>query len=41
MGLYFADLDTMGLAPGAEVVFTMRWSAVDRWEGTDYRMTII
>jgi glucoamylase len=40
LGLHFADLDTAGLAPGGKVVFTMHWSTADRWEGTDYRLTI-
>jgi glucoamylase len=38
--LHFADLDMTGLAAGDELVFTFRWSAADRWEGIDYRLTI-
>jgi glucoamylase len=41
LGVHFVDLDTAGLAAGDEVVFTMHWLAVDRWEGTDYRLTIV
>lgn len=41
LGVHFADLDTAGLAAGAEVVFTMRWLATGRWEGTDYRLAVI
>ena len=41
MGVHFADLDTGSLAAGGEVVFTMHWSTADRWEGADYRLTIV
>jgi len=33
--------DFLRVAPGGEVVFTMHWSTADRWEGTDYRLTIV
>ncbi len=41
MGVHYADLDTSALAAGSEVVFTMRWSTANRWEGTDYRVAIV
>ena len=41
LGVHLADLDTAGLAAGSDVVFTMRWLAADRWEGADYRVTIV
>jgi glucoamylase len=41
MGVHVADLDTAGLAAGREVVFTVRWLEANRWEGTDYRLTIV
>ena len=40
LGIHYADLDTAGLAPGREVVFTVFWPSESRWEGTDYRLTI-
>ncbi len=40
-GVHFADLDTAGLAAGGEVVFTMHWSRAGRWQGKDYRLTIV
>jgi glucoamylase len=40
MGTHFADLDTAELAAGSVIVFTMRWLAANRWEGTDYRVSI-
>ena len=40
LGIHFGDLDTAELPSGREVVFTMYWSAEDRWEGTDYRVVI-
>ena len=39
-GIHFADLDTAEFATGGTVVFTIYWPAEDRWEGTDYRLTI-
>ena len=41
LGVHFADLDTAELPVGCEIVFTMHWLAADRWEGTDYRLTIV
>lgn len=37
-GMYFADLDTIDLVPGEEVVFTLYWEVEQRWEGQDYRI---
>ena len=39
-GVHCADLDTAALPAGRAVVFTIRWTAEDRWEGRDYRVTI-
>jgi glucoamylase len=39
-GVHLADLDTAELATGGEVVFTFYWTARDRWEGVDFRVTI-
>ena len=32
-GIHFADLDTAGLAAGGGIVFTIHWTAAERWEG--------
>src|ERR1041384_6815391 len=39
-GIHFADLDTAGLAAGGGIVFTIHWTAEDRWEGVDYGLAI-
>jgi glucoamylase len=39
-GIHFADLDTAGLAAGGGIVFTIHWTAADRWEGVDYGLAI-
>jgi glucoamylase len=40
LGIHFADLDTAALQSGAEVIFTFYWPAAERWEGTDWRVSI-
>jgi glucoamylase len=40
LGMYILDLPTASLPAGAEVVFTFFWPAENRWEGTDYRVTV-
>jgi glucoamylase len=40
LGVHFADLDTAKLRPGDTVVFTVYWPAQNRWEGTDYSLTV-
>jgi glucoamylase len=40
LSIHFADLDTAELQSGAEVIFTFYWPATERWEGTDWRVTI-
>ena len=39
-GIHFADLDTAGLAAGGGIVFTIHWTADERWEGVDYALAI-
>ena len=39
-GIYFADLDTAGLAAGGGIVFTIRWTDAERWEGVDFGIAI-
>ena len=41
LGMHSADLDTRGLQAPQDIVFTFRWLDGDRWEGTDFRVTII
>lgn len=41
LGSHVADLDTATLRPGREIIFTFRWLLTDRWEGTDYLVTVI
>lgn len=40
LGVHIADLPTNHLGAGSEVVFTFRWQN-DRWEGSDYRLSIV
>jgi glucoamylase len=39
-GIHFADIDTSALISGGEVVFTIFWTAENRWEGTDYSLVV-
>ncbi len=36
LGVFVADLDTAGLAPGSQVVFTFYWPDAGHWEGADH-----
>jgi glucoamylase len=40
LGIHFADLATADLKADDAVVFTIHWTAEDRWEGTDYRLAV-
>jgi glucoamylase len=40
LGIYTLDLPTASLAAGSQAVFTFYWAEGDRWEGTDYAVTI-
>jgi glucoamylase len=40
LGIYFTDLDTARLKPGAKVDFTFYWPDDDRWEGTNYTVEV-
>lgn len=40
LGIYFADLPARSLQAGAEIAFTFYWPHAQRWEGTDFRVTI-
>lgn len=39
-GVHVADLDVAREPSGGSVVFTFCWTKADRWEGTDFRVTI-
>ena len=39
-GIYVADLPTSQLEPGRNIVFTMFWPQAQRWEGTDFSVTV-
>jgi glucoamylase len=39
-GVHFADLPTADLAAGAALVFTLRFSQPERWEGEDHRVRV-
>jgi glucoamylase len=40
LGIFTLDLPTASLPAGAQVVFTFLWPQEDRWEGTDYSVTV-
>ncbi|MGA2347529.1 MAG: hypothetical protein ABSF93_16070, partial [Candidatus Sulfotelmatobacter sp.] len=40
LGIYTLHLPTASLPPGGQVVFTFFWPAENRWEGTDYTVTV-
>jgi len=40
LGTYIVDLPTASLPPGSKAVFTFYWPAENRWEGTDYTVTV-
>jgi glucoamylase len=40
LGMYIADLPAADLKAGAEMIFTFYWQNEQRWEGTDFAVTI-
>ena len=40
LGIYTLHLPTASLPPGGQVVFTFLWPTENRWEGTDYTVTV-
>jgi len=40
LGIHVLDLPTASLPVGAQAIFTFFWSEENRWEGTDYRVTV-
>jgi len=41
LGVHYADLDSADLAVDSEVLFTLYWSAENRWEGVNYTLRVI
>jgi glucoamylase len=40
LGMYYADLSTANLSGGTLVEFTFFWPHANRWEGTDFRVSV-
>jgi glucoamylase len=40
LGIYTLDLPTASLPGGSQIVFTFYWPQENRWEGTDYGVTV-
>jgi glucoamylase len=40
LGIFTLDLPTASLPAGSEAVFTFFWPQENRWEETEYRVTI-
>jgi len=40
LGTHVADLPADRLAAGSEIVFTFYWTQEQRWEGTDFSVTV-
>jgi glucoamylase len=40
LGIYTLHLPTASLPPGGQAVFTFFWPTENRWEGTDYTVTV-
>ncbi len=40
LGVYVADLPTSSMPDGSQIIFTIYWPEQDRWEGTNYTVTI-
>jgi glucoamylase len=40
IGLHICDLPTEGLPSGAEILFTFFWPETNRWQGTDFGVTL-
>jgi len=40
LGIHYADLETSTLSPRDNVAFTFFWSEANKWEGTDFQVTV-
>ena len=41
LGTHLADLPTASLPAGTDITFTFYWPGDDRWEGTDFAVTVV
>ena len=40
LGIHYADLETSNLSPSESIVFTLFWQEANKWEGTDFQVTV-
>jgi len=40
IGIHYADLPTSGLSPASNILFTFFWPGANKWEGTDFQVTV-
>ena len=40
LGVHYADLETRGLSLGKSISFTLFWPEANKWEGTDFEVTV-
>ncbi len=40
LGIHYVDLPTSNLLPGSTILFTFYWSQAEKWEGTDFQVTV-
>src|SRR5437899_162350 len=40
LGIHYADLETATLSPGENVAFTFFWPEANKWEGTNFQVTV-
>src|SRR5256712_8057838 len=41
LGIHYADLPTSGLSPASNILFTFFWPDANKWEGTNFQVTVI
>ena len=40
LGVHYSDLETTGLSSGERIIFTFFWPEANKWEGTDFHVTV-
>src|SRR5438132_919083 len=40
IGIHYADLPTSGLSPASNILFTFFWPDANKWEGTNFQVTV-
>jgi glucoamylase len=40
LGIHYVDLPTSGLSPDSNIFFTFFWRDANKWEGTDFQVTL-